>query len=136
LAPGGQRSGVLAVLASASRLRSRIVPLRATEITDADPEDAPPERGGSRCGWRPWVEATTDPQSTARLMAAHGLGPQPPPAAHRAMPVPGHYGVRLYPQCKKCSNAQGGQMGGLRRRSTDDELADRGRAGINTNLCV
>jgi hypothetical protein len=36
-----------------------------------------------------WLEATTDPQSTARLMAAHGLGPQPPPAAHRTMPVPG-----------------------------------------------
>ena len=44
------------VLAPASRLRSRIVPLRATENTDADPEDAPPERGGSRCGWRPWAE--------------------------------------------------------------------------------
>jgi hypothetical protein len=44
------------VLAPASRLRSRIAPPRATENTDADPEDAPPERGGSRCGWRPWAE--------------------------------------------------------------------------------
>jgi hypothetical protein len=47
------------VLASASRLRSRIVPPRAaTEDGDADAhtDDADPARGGSRCGWRPWAE--------------------------------------------------------------------------------
>ena len=37
-------------------MRSRIVPPRATENADADTEDAAPERGGSRCGWRPWAE--------------------------------------------------------------------------------
>ncbi len=89
----------------------------------ADVETCPKCGGAMR-----WLEATTDPQETARLMAAHGLGPQPPrrqcsqglpnepsarrgprpcssmsdvphgvrngrgappPAAHRAMPVPG-----------------------------------------------
>ncbi len=44
------------VLASASRLRSRIVPPRATQNTAVDTEDAAPARGGSRCGWRPWAE--------------------------------------------------------------------------------
>ena len=44
------------VLAPASRLRSRIVPPRSTQNTDADPEDAAPAPGGSRCGWRPWAE--------------------------------------------------------------------------------
>jgi len=41
------------VLASASRLRSRIVPPRAA-TEDAD--DAGPARGGSPSGWRPWAE--------------------------------------------------------------------------------
>jgi len=47
------------VLASASRLRSRIVPPRAdTEPGEADADDAKTvaARGGSRCGWRPWAE--------------------------------------------------------------------------------
>jgi hypothetical protein len=45
------------VLASASRLRSRIVPERAaSEDADADADDAGPTRGGSRSGWRPWAE--------------------------------------------------------------------------------
>jgi len=56
----------------------------------ADVETCPKCGGAMR-----WLEATTDPQSTARLMAAHGLGPQPPPAAHRAMPVPGQLRLRF-----------------------------------------
>ena len=40
------------MLASASRLRSRIVPQpRAT-----DPAEPRAPLGGSRCGWRPWAE--------------------------------------------------------------------------------
>jgi len=44
------------VLAPASRLRPRIVPPRSTENADSDTEDVAPARGGTRCGWRPWVE--------------------------------------------------------------------------------
>jgi hypothetical protein len=45
------------VLASASRLRSRIVPPRdSTEDIDANADDVGPGRAGSRCGWRPWAE--------------------------------------------------------------------------------
>jgi hypothetical protein len=51
------------VLASASRLRSRLVPPRADaepghDGADADGAGSLPVavRGGSRCGWRPWAE--------------------------------------------------------------------------------
>ena len=52
------------VLASASRLRSRIVPPRAALRSRRrrrrrrrhHTDDADPARGGSRCGWRPWAE--------------------------------------------------------------------------------
>ena len=55
---GASRTAVryAGVLASASRLRSRIVPPRASENTDDDTEGAAPARGGSRCRWRPWAE--------------------------------------------------------------------------------
>jgi hypothetical protein len=45
------------VLASASRLRPRIVPPRdSTEDIDADTTDDDRARGGTRWGWRPWAE--------------------------------------------------------------------------------
>jgi RHS repeat-associated protein len=43
-------------------------------------------------------------------------------------------GVRLYPQCRRCSSTQGGQLGALTRSSTPDERGALGQAGINLNL--
>lgn len=50
----------------------------------ADVETCPKCGGGMR-----WLEAATDPQHAARLMAEHGLGPQPPPVVRRQPTVPG-----------------------------------------------
>jgi hypothetical protein len=42
----------------------------------------------SRCGGAMrWVEVATKPQAIARLLAKHGLGPQPPPPAAPVTPV-------------------------------------------------
>ena len=50
----------------------------------ADVETCPRCGGGMR-----WLEAATDPQDAARLMAQHGLGPQPLPVVRRPSLVPG-----------------------------------------------
>jgi len=36
-----------------------------------------------------WLQVATDPADAGRLMAEHGLGPQPPPEARRRPAVPG-----------------------------------------------
>jgi hypothetical protein len=34
-----------------------------------------------------WLEATTEPTAIARLLAKHGLGPQPPPEPPAHVPL-------------------------------------------------
>jgi len=34
-----------------------------------------------------WLEAATEQAAVARLLAKHGLAPQPPPAPHRSVPL-------------------------------------------------
>ena len=46
------------------------------DVFRADVENCPKCGGAMR-----WLEVATEPHDAARLMAAHGLGPQPPPVA-------------------------------------------------------
>ncbi|MCA9632578.1 MAG: hypothetical protein KC766_33225, partial [Myxococcales bacterium] len=43
-------------------------------------------------------------------------------------------GVRLYPQCRRCSSSQGGHLGATSRGTTHQERMDRGQREIDQNL--